>query len=117
MSDGQIDAEQALQQIGGGQAAAATIYPTYLLAFQGDEEGPYIMETAPTMNAGQAVKVIVGAGNPFYAFDKNAIGFEWWNGVAVDDWSEAATCSALIADNNASIAAQIASPSSKVHAP
>lgn len=118
MSDQQSGAAEALQQARGGeQTASATTYPTYLIAFQGDEEGPYITETAPTMNAGQAVKAIVGVGNPFYAYDKQAIGFDWWNGVAVDDWTEAVTCSDSIATNNASIAAQLTSPSSKVHAP
>lgn len=117
MGDGQIGAGEALQVGGGAQAAAAVTFPTYLIAFQGDEEGPYITETAPTMNAGQAVKVIVGVGNPFYAFDPAAIGFNWRDGIVVVDWSEAAACSSSIADNNTAIAAQIANPSNKVHAP
>lgn len=109
-------ADGAVQLSGDQLAVAATQYPTYLIAWLEDGE-PVMARTFSTMEPGRAAKVMAGVGNPFYAFDEATIGFDWWQGIAVDDWSEAAIASADIATNNASIAAQLSSPSSKVHAP
>ena len=100
------------------QAQPAALYPSYVVIHGADEpDGPYLDQTAPTMNPGNAVRVIVGAGNSYYIYTQDGLGFDWWNGFAVDDWTEASVCSTSILTNNSDIAAQLANPSTKVHAP
>ena len=101
-----------------GEAQANTIWPSYVVVHgDGGPDGPYVDQTSPTTNPGLALISTVGVGNKYYLYTQDGLNFDWWGGVAVDDWSEAATCTNNVATNNASIAAQLAKPSSKVHAP
>jgi hypothetical protein len=99
-------------------AVAATIYPVRVFFYgETDPDGPFSAQNTPTMDPGKAVRGIAGVGNKYYVYDQDTIGFDWWNGFVIDDWSEASVCSSTIATNQAAIAAQLASPSAKVHTP
>lgn len=73
----------------------------------GDPQSPVVATTAPGANLGNAVKVIVGAGQPYYCF--NPIPFDFSNGILVN-WSGAPLASDDVGENNAQIIVMLETP-------